>query len=154
MRIGLSHQGQLDKRELDEYCSYSCMKTYIGGTYQKCLSEALLISTYNICFHAEIRKTSPVLGQISDRSSALIKLAHYLQYKIFLEFCKKALIIIIISSANISSTWSQFSFLKCHITSLSRAKWSHSFFFKFNLRFRVCYRYWYCLYFFFYLRKF
>ena len=30
------------------------MKTYIGGTYLKCGTNALHMSTHNICFHAEI----------------------------------------------------------------------------------------------------
>ena len=31
---------------------------HVVGTHQKCLSKALLMSTHNICFHGEIRKTS------------------------------------------------------------------------------------------------
>ena len=38
------------------YFSYSSMKTYVVGTHQKCLGEALLMSTHNICFHGEIIK--------------------------------------------------------------------------------------------------
>ena len=38
------------------YFSYFSTKTYTVGTYQKCLCEALLISTHSICFHVEIRK--------------------------------------------------------------------------------------------------
>ena len=32
------------------------------GTHYKCLAEALLMSTHNICFHWEIRKVSAVFG--------------------------------------------------------------------------------------------
>ena len=32
------------------------MKTHVVGTHQKCLTEALLMSTHNICFHGDIRK--------------------------------------------------------------------------------------------------
>ena len=35
---------------------FFCMKTYVVGTHYKHLGEALLMSTNNICFHAEIRK--------------------------------------------------------------------------------------------------
>ena len=38
------------------YLSYSSLKTYIVGTHQKCLTEALLMNTQNICFHGAIRK--------------------------------------------------------------------------------------------------
>ena len=33
-------------------------KTYVVGTHKKHLSEVLLMSTHNICFHGEIRKIS------------------------------------------------------------------------------------------------
>ena len=36
--------------------SYLSMKTYVVGTHLKCLNEALLMSTHNICFRGEIRK--------------------------------------------------------------------------------------------------
>ena len=36
--------------------SYFSTKTYVVGSHQKCLSEALLISTHNICLCLEIRK--------------------------------------------------------------------------------------------------
>ena len=39
------------------------MKTYFVGTHQKRLSEALLMSTYNICFCGEIRKISELFGE-------------------------------------------------------------------------------------------
>ena len=39
-----------------EYFSYFCTKTYVVGTHQKCLGEALLMRTHNICFCADIRK--------------------------------------------------------------------------------------------------
>ena len=32
------------------------MKTYVAGTHEKCLGEALLMSTHNIRFYGEIRK--------------------------------------------------------------------------------------------------
>ena len=35
---------------------YFSTKTYLMGTHQKHLSEVLLMSTHNICFHGEIRK--------------------------------------------------------------------------------------------------
>ena len=38
------------------YFSYFSMKTYIVGSYWKCLVEALPMSTHNICFHGKIRK--------------------------------------------------------------------------------------------------
>ena len=38
------------------YFSYFSTKTYIVGTHQKHLGEALLMSTHNICFRGEIRK--------------------------------------------------------------------------------------------------
>ena len=37
------------------YLSYFSMKTYVVGTHLKYLTEALLMSTHNICFHGEIR---------------------------------------------------------------------------------------------------
>ena len=36
------------------YFSYSSTKTYVVGTHQKRLAEALLMSTHNICFRGEI----------------------------------------------------------------------------------------------------
>ena len=44
-----------------KYFSYFSTKTYIVGTHKKCLNEALLMSTYNICFPGEIRKISILL---------------------------------------------------------------------------------------------
>ena len=41
--------------------SYFSVKTYVVGTHQKRLGEALLMSTHNICFHGEIRKVSLLL---------------------------------------------------------------------------------------------
>ena len=43
---------------IQKYCyfSYFSTKIYVVGTHQKCLGEALLIGTHNICFHMEIRK--------------------------------------------------------------------------------------------------
>ena len=38
------------------YFSYLSKKKYVVGTHQKRLSEALLMSTHNIRFHADIRK--------------------------------------------------------------------------------------------------
>ena len=38
------------------YFSYFTTKTYVVGTHLKCLTESLLMSTHNICFHGEIRK--------------------------------------------------------------------------------------------------
>ena len=38
------------------YLSYFSVKTYVVGTHLKCLSEALLMSTHNICIRWEIRK--------------------------------------------------------------------------------------------------
>ena len=38
------------------YFSYFSTKTYVVGTHQKHLAEALLLSTHNICFCGEIRK--------------------------------------------------------------------------------------------------
>ena len=38
-----------------EFLSYFSTKTYVVGT-QKCLNEALLMSTHNICFCREVRK--------------------------------------------------------------------------------------------------
>ena len=39
-----------------QYFSDFCMKTYVMGVNWKCLAEALLMSTHNICFCAEISK--------------------------------------------------------------------------------------------------
>ena len=36
------------------YFSYFSMKPYVVGTHLKCLIEALLMSTHNICFREEI----------------------------------------------------------------------------------------------------
>ena len=38
------------------YFSYTPTKTYVEGTHQKRLAEALLMSTHNTCFRREIRK--------------------------------------------------------------------------------------------------
>ena len=38
------------------YFSYFSTKTYVVGTHLKCLTEALLMSTHNLCFCGEIRK--------------------------------------------------------------------------------------------------
>ena len=38
------------------FISYFLKKTYIVGTHQKRLTEALLMSTHNIRFYREIRK--------------------------------------------------------------------------------------------------
>ena len=53
------------------YFSYFSMKTYILGTHQKRLAEALLMSTHNICLHGEIRKILP--GYPSRSSGAMNK---------------------------------------------------------------------------------
>ena len=37
----------------DKYLSYFSMNMYVLGTHQKCLIEALLMSTHNICFQGE-----------------------------------------------------------------------------------------------------
>ena len=34
------------------------MKTNVVGSHQKCLSEALLMSTHNICFNGKLTKVS------------------------------------------------------------------------------------------------
>ena len=36
--------------------SYFSMKTFVMGTHLKHLTEALLVSTHNICFNGEVRK--------------------------------------------------------------------------------------------------
>ena len=33
------------------------IEIYVVGTHLKCLTEGLLISTHNICFHGEINKS-------------------------------------------------------------------------------------------------
>ena len=38
------------------------MKTYVVGTHYKCLTEALLMSTHNICFHGEKGKITVLFG--------------------------------------------------------------------------------------------
>ena len=38
------------------------MKTYIVGTHEKWLIEALLMGTHKICLYGEIRKISTILG--------------------------------------------------------------------------------------------
>ena len=40
------------------YFSYFSKKTYVVDTHKKHLTEALLMSTHNICFLREIRKMS------------------------------------------------------------------------------------------------
>ena len=41
----------------DYIFSYSSVKTYVVGTHQKRLNEALLMSTHSICLPGEIMKT-------------------------------------------------------------------------------------------------
>ena len=55
------------------------MKTYVVGTHYKDPAEALLMSTYNICFHGEIRKlrgtsflSGAKLGQSTTKSDLLL----------------------------------------------------------------------------------
>ena len=47
-----------NKASKNRYSSYLCTKTYVAGTHRKRLGEALLMSTHNICFHAEITKVT------------------------------------------------------------------------------------------------
>ena len=52
-----------DKRGFSAlYFSYFSMKTYVVGTHEKCLSEALLMSTHNVYLHGEIRKIAVLFG--------------------------------------------------------------------------------------------
>ena len=44
------------------YFSYFSMKTYVVGTHEKRITEALLMSTHNICFCRELRKISVGYG--------------------------------------------------------------------------------------------
>ena len=51
----------------DPYSFYFCMKTYVVGTHQKCLTEALLMSTHNLCYYAEIRKLFEPVQDLYDQ---------------------------------------------------------------------------------------
>ena len=53
---GIATDKALFSSEKCWYFSYFSMKTYEVGTHKKCLAQALLMSTHNICFHGEIRK--------------------------------------------------------------------------------------------------
>ena len=55
------------------YLSYFSTKIYGVGTHKKRLTEALLMSTHNVCFHGEIRK---ILCEYPLLSVAMIQSAN------------------------------------------------------------------------------
>ena len=56
MSLGIALDKMLFLIQKYYYFSYFSTKTYVVGTHNKRLGEALLMSTHNICFHGEIRK--------------------------------------------------------------------------------------------------
>ena len=65
----------------DKYFSYFNTKTYVMGTHQKCLTEVLLMSMYNICFYEVIEKYQLFLKK--KKKSTLSRALPYLDFNRF-----------------------------------------------------------------------
>ena len=51
-----------DKRGYPHNIFLISLQKHVVGTHLKCLGEALLMRSHNICFHGEIRKISALFG--------------------------------------------------------------------------------------------